>query len=284
MWWNLLKFNWHSDLTISPQLLSWSYRLCVPHIAATWILYQHIFHYGGYQLPWVSNNDIRLPWDERWKFWEFSFDGKILWKRGQFAILHSDHTEPFENKVGETFSRHKNTSKYCKFSFPRFYSNSFASGLGFYLEYESTNDSQWDYSHGACGGSFTASNGILNSPLYPEDEVDPGYGYGYWDCIYRISQPVGAVILLNFLNLDTEMDWSCVSCYLDIRDGSSGDSPLLKRLCDGEIPAPIQSSQNHLWMKWVIMTITRLQELELPSSSTNFSLISGYTMMDPNFS
>ena len=98
---------------------------------------------------------------------------------------------------------------------------------------------------GACGGNFTDANGILYSPSYPDNYPDNS------DCIYTISQPGGNVILLNFLSMDSmgfigECEFDD---YLEIRDGPSAHSPLLGKLCGSEIPAPIQSSQNQLWMK-----------------------------------
>ena len=92
---------------------------------------------------------------------------------------------------------------------------------------------------GACGHSNTAPNGFIFSPSYPENYPDNV------DCYYTISQPTGTVILLKFLSMDTE---KCRD-YLEVRDGPSEDSPLLENICGSEIPAPIQSSQNQLWMK-----------------------------------
>ena len=43
---------------------------------------------------------------------------------------------------------------------------------------------------------------------------------------------------------------TCWYDYLEIRDGPSKDSPLLKKLCGIGLPASIQSSQNHLWIRW----------------------------------
>ena len=99
------------------------------------------------------------------------------------------------------------------------------------------------YRIGACGGHFTTPYGILTSPSFPENYPDNA------DCIYTISQPTGTVILLNFISMDTEK-WSdeCHD-YLEVRDGPTDDSTVLDKLCGSEIPAAIQSSENHLWMK-----------------------------------
>ena len=134
-------------------------------------------------------------------------------------------------------------STICEFFFFRFFSNYIASGLGFQLEYESTNVSHWTYNFGACGGAFTTPNGVLTSPSYPGNYPDNA------DCIYAISQPTGTVILLNFYSMDVGSHSVCIYDYLEIKDGPLADSPLLDKLCGSEIPASIQSSQNQLWMK-----------------------------------
>ena len=96
-----------------------------------------------------------------------------------------------------------------------------------------------------CGGTFTNLNGLLTSPSYPD--IYPKDA----DCVYTISQPKGTFIVLTFHNMDIEnRGWStCENDYLDIRDGSSDALPLLGKICGTDIPAPIQSSQNQVWMK-----------------------------------
>ena len=83
----------------------------------------------------------------------------------------------------------------------------------------------------------------MSSPSYPD------YYPAHEDCIYTISQPTGAVILLNCLSMDIEYDKNCAMDFLEIRDGPSADSPLLDRLCGNETYASILSSQNQLWMR-----------------------------------
>ena len=130
----------------------------------------------------------------------------------------------------------------------RFFSNYLVSGMGFQLEYQSS-----DVFHGminrfdGCGGYFSTTNGTMNSPSYPDNYP------ANKECIYTIWQPTGNVILLNFHNMD--IDGYSGVCeyydYLEIRDGPSAESQLLDKLCGSDIPSPIQSSQNQLWMKLV---------------------------------
>ena len=138
-------------------------------------------------------------------------------------------------------------STICQFLFLRFFSNFFVSGLGFQLEYKTSIVTRWSYSSGSCGGSYTTQNGILTSPLYPGNYATDAI------CNYTISQPMGTVILLNFLSMYIHQEHQAGDgkCHdtLVIRDGPSYDSPLLYKLCDNEVPAPIKSSQNQVWIR-----------------------------------
>ena len=98
-----------------------------------------------------------------------------------------------------------------------------------------------------CDGYFSTTDGSISSPSYPNK-----YPINT-DCIYAISQPVGTVILLDFLSMDTEFDTRVcrrgICDYLEIKDGPSEDSTPLAKLCGSDIPDPINSTQNHLWMR-----------------------------------
>ena len=126
----------------------------------------------------------------------------------------------------------------------RFISNFFDNGLGFQIKYESTNVApEKTYRMGACGGNFSTPHGIFTSPSYPNNYPNMA------DCIYTISQPTGTAIVLTFITMDIESQSTCNWDYFEIRDGSSDDSPVLNKLCGNDISAPIQSSQNQVWMK-----------------------------------
>ena len=135
----------------------------------------------------------------------------------------------------------------------RFQSDYNKNGLGFKLSYESKyGDPMMTYRSGMCGGNFTTLNGIFTSPSYPENYPDNS------NCIYMIRQPVGNIIVLNFLSMDSGLFYcNGVACspyfdcpdYLEIRDGQSENSPLLAKICGHEILAPIQSTQHIMWMR-----------------------------------
>ena len=139
--------------------------------------------------------------------------------------------------------------------FLRFFSNYFKSGMGFQIMYESSNVFQGMIDKfEECGGGYYSGNGTIASPNYPGN-----YPNGS-ECIYTIYQPVGNVILLNFLDIEIDSyslepnchsEWPMYKDVIEIRDGPALNSPVLRYVCGTEIPAPVQSSQNHLRLKWV---------------------------------
>ena len=135
--------------------------------------------------------------------------------------------------------------------------NYYETNQGFKLTYEQSDVLKWSYNFGSCGGNFSSPNGIITSPSYPANYPS------YQDCVYTISRPEGTTLRLNFRRLDIYARKDSVICgkvhqvgnknltwdNLEIRDGPSEASPVLTRLCGDAIPAPIQSSTNHLWIK-----------------------------------
>ena len=103
-----------------------------------------------------------------------------------------------------------------------------------------------NYSPGLCGGDFTEANGHLSSPSYPKQ-----YPHNE-DCVYTISQPNGTYLLLTFLEFHL-FEEDCGSWYgydyLEIRDGSSEESPLIGKFCGDKFPTFIQSTQSKIWLR-----------------------------------
>ena len=91
---------------------------------------------------------------------------------------------------------------------------------------------------------FTTPNGILTSPSYPQKYQN------YEDCFYTILRPNGTVIDISITSMDIEWHSTCYYDYLEIRDGGSEQSEVLTKLCGDEIPNPIQSTQNEVWIRW----------------------------------
>lgn len=92
-----------------------------------------------------------------------------------------------------------------------------------------------------CGGVFTADNGIISSPNYPNPYS------GERICEYDISAPQGKVIVLNVLDFDIEAHTLCEFDYLQIFDGYQADNATsLGRFCGQVKPGILTSSFNHL--------------------------------------
>ena len=128
----------------------------------------------------------------------------------------------------------------------RFEADSFEpNGSGFEFVYEAIDREAplWTYRMGECGDNFTTVNGLFTSPSYPEE-----YPINT-DCTYIISQPNDIYVNISVLEIDIEHSTYCNWDYLEIRNGISEESPLLVKLCGKNIPASIQSTQKHVWMR-----------------------------------
>ena len=115
--------------------------------------------------------------------------------------------------------------------------------LGFMLQYDSVKEVEtvrFD-----CGGHLTSERGFLASPSYPD------YYPEDQSCIYTISVTDRRFITITFSVLDVKCNADVGSDFIEIRDGSSQNSPLMIKDCsDGKHPPmKMQSTQNHLWIK-----------------------------------
>ncbi|XP_069787318.1 cubilin [Narcine bancroftii] len=96
----------------------------------------------------------------------------------------------------------------------------------------------------ACGGTYGESEGIITSPnwsnSYPSSR----------ECIYVIQQPTGENIHLQFTHLELEFHNNCSLDYIEVRDGEAETDHLIGRYCGSELPAPITTNGNKLWLKF----------------------------------
>ncbi|BHF76112.1 Bone morphoproteintic protein 1 [Sparganum proliferum] len=97
-----------------------------------------------------------------------------------------------------------------------------------------------------CGGYLEADEGNITSPGYP-DEYPPRM-----ECDWKIAVPAGFSILLTFSRFELLPEDDCPYNYLAIYDGPSDSSPLLRRLCGAQMPAPIKSSNNTVTVRFVV--------------------------------
>ena len=88
------------------------------------------------------------------------------------------------------------------------------------------------------------------SPSYPSS-----YPHGA-NCIYLVSLPSGVYVNISFLHMDIvcEEIYS-TSDYIEFRDGSSKEAPVMGRFCGNgsNLPQFMHTTQNNLWIKWACM-------------------------------
>ncbi|XP_078095368.1 bone morphogenetic protein 1-like [Mustelus asterias] len=96
-----------------------------------------------------------------------------------------------------------------------------------------------------CGGDINKDLGQIQSPNYPDDYRPSKV------CIWRIRVSDSFHVGLTFQSFEIERHDSCAYDYLEVRDGSTDESPLIGRYCGYDKPDDIKSSSNKLWMKFV---------------------------------
>ncbi|KAF4532436.1 hypothetical protein B566_EDAN014438 [Ephemera danica] len=96
------------------------------------------------------------------------------------------------------------------------------------------------YSVAGCGGVRTDSFGDITSPNYPRSYP------GNLHCEYLIQLPRSQRIKVTFEDLQLENAQSCAYDYIQIREGSSEDSPLVGTYCGLDLPTPYTSLGNEL--------------------------------------
>ncbi|KAM5158320.1 cubilin [Mantella aurantiaca] len=117
----------------------------------------------------------------------------------------------------------------------RFKTDAYGSGKGF--------NATWHEVPGGCGGIVQAPSGEIHSPNYPRPYDE------HTDCSWLIRVDPGHRVLLNFTDFDIESHGSCDLDNITMYDGESGDAVVLKVLCGSEIPTPVTSSQNTMFVR-----------------------------------
>ncbi|XP_078391727.1 cubilin [Cetorhinus maximus] len=95
----------------------------------------------------------------------------------------------------------------------------------------------------ACGGTLNGT-GMIKSPYYPNS-----YPHNK-SCEWIINQPEGQVVILIFISFDIENASNCNHNYVEIKDGSVVDSPLIGKYCGTVIPPIVRSTQRSMFIKF----------------------------------
>ena len=98
---------------------------------------------------------------------------------------------------------------------------------------------------GVCGGNFSIQNNIITSPLYPDEYPTRS------DCLYQISGSNSTFINLTILTFNVKWNeiFKCKDDLVEIRDGSSHNTPLIGKFCGNGIPTSIHSTTNSIWIR-----------------------------------
>ncbi|XP_061094184.1 cubilin [Conger conger] len=151
-----------------------------------------------------------------------------------------DHVE-VRDGIAETSAL---IGKYCSSTLPapitstshslwvRFKSDSSVSRAGFRATYGV-----------GCGGTLSGS-GQIRSPFYPNPYPHEK------TCEWVITQPLGYVVTFSFLTFDIESSSGCRYDYLEVRDGSTANSPLIGRYCGNLVPDLVQSTQRSMFVRF----------------------------------
>ncbi|CAG9759987.1 unnamed protein product [Ceutorhynchus assimilis] len=115
---------------------------------------------------------------------------------------------------------------------------------------------------GDCGGTLTEPNGVIT--------FDSDHAHG-WTCQWNISVRTGRTIKLHFEEFDLSAS-NANSCrsFVIVRNGKFPDSPFLGigKFCGPEAPPDMESSSNHLYIKY--SGTVRLKGFKLKYSEVSF--------------
>ncbi|XP_016093659.1 cubilin [Sinocyclocheilus grahami] len=101
----------------------------------------------------------------------------------------------------------------------------------------------WDGTQTGCGGTLTTSVGGFSSPNYPLPY------HANAECYWHIKTSAGSTVELSFGDFHLENSINCYYDYLAVYDGDSTSSPEVAKLCGNQIPPPISSSRDNMYVK-----------------------------------
>lgn len=123
---------------------------------------------------------------------------------------------------------------YGRTMFITFKSDSFMASNGFSLTYKVA----------GCSRTYNQSFGYLKSPGWPN--VYPHNA----DCSIIIRTPKNNTVSLFFTSFDLESHTSCNYDFLEVRNGSTDDAPLLGRYCGTTLPNPVFAGAHQLFLRF----------------------------------
>ncbi|WAR06690.1 CUBN-like protein, partial [Mya arenaria] len=108
------------------------------------------------------------------------------------------------------------------------------SGRGFHIFYVSV-----------CSNTLTDFSGVIESPNFPNP-----YPHNL-NCTWVIDTTMGNIVNISFSHFDIESHSNCQFDYLQINDGDQPTSSSLATLCGTDLPQPLASSTDKVWINFV---------------------------------
>uniref|UniRef100_A0AAX7VLU9 Cubilin n=1 Tax=Astatotilapia calliptera TaxID=8154 RepID=A0AAX7VLU9_ASTCA len=96
----------------------------------------------------------------------------------------------------------------------------------------------------SCSRTYEQEYGYLKSPGWPD--IYPNN----MDCTIILKAPQNNYISFFFNNFDVESHSNCQFDYLEIRNGSTADSPLIGKFCGSTLPSPVFPQSNQLYLRF----------------------------------
>ncbi|XP_027132680.1 cubilin, partial [Larimichthys crocea] len=110
--------------------------------------------------------------------------------------------------------------------------------------YMTGNGLSFTYQIASCSRTYEQDYGFLKSPGWPDI-----YPHNM-DCTIILKAPQNSYISFFFNNFDMESHSNCEFDYLEIRNGSTANSPLIGRFCGSTLPSPIFPQSNQLYLRF----------------------------------
>ncbi|XP_054027363.1 cubilin [Dryobates pubescens] len=131
------------------------------------------------------------------------------------------------------------------FPVPEFYSQDRTAVVTFRsAEYLLNNGLRFTYQATGCSREYHQPFGYLKSPGWP------GPHPNNMDCAIVLQAPLNHSISLFFHAFSLEDSSQCSQDFLEVRNGSDAQSPLLGRFCGGTVPSPIFPSSPALYLRF----------------------------------
>lgn len=128
---------------------------------------------------------------------------------------------------------------------PDFYSNDRTIHVSFRSDAHMTgNGLSFTYQVAGCNRTYEQEHGHLKSPGWPN------IYHHSMDCTIILRAPANHFISLFFNSFDVESHPNCSFDYLEVRNGSTADAPLLGKFCGPSVPSPVFPQSNQLYLRF----------------------------------